>query len=162
MRAWSLPLGRWFGVHLRIHYFFLLLLFFCAASTSLSGIASWRGVVLWFLLLGAVLGREMVRAVTAAWHGLAVRSVLLLPIGGLFSYSSPEMSERAVEGSTQWALTIAGPASNLLFAALVALLIKGATSQVPLLALPLVTPAHLMRSTIWLNVALALINCIPA
>jgi CBS domain-containing protein len=162
MRAWSLPLGRWFGVHLRIHYFFLLLLLFCVLTTDFSGQSGWRGVMLWFLLFGAVLGREAARAMTAAWHGLAVRSVLLLPIGGLFSYSSPEMSERAIEGSTQWALTIAGPASNLLFAALVALLIKGATSEVPLLALPLVTPAHLMRSTIWLNVALALINCIPA
>ena len=43
MRAWSLPLGRWFGVHLRIHYFFLLLLFFCELSTNLAGIAWWRG-----------------------------------------------------------------------------------------------------------------------
>src|SRR5579872_143496 len=162
MRAWSLPLGRWFGVHLRIHYFFLLLLFFCAASTSLSGIASWRGVVLWFLLLGAVLGREMVRAVTAAWHGLSVRSVLLLPIGGLFSYASPEMGERASEGWPLVALTIAGPLANLLFALLVAGLIAGATSQVPIARLPIVTPLHLMRSAVWLNVAVAAINFVPA
>jgi len=43
------------------------------------------------LLFGAVLGREAARALTAAWHNLSVRSILLLPIGGLFSYSSPEM-----------------------------------------------------------------------
>ena len=162
MRAWSLPLGRWFGVHLRIHYFFILLLFFCVLSTNLSGGSSWRGVVLWFLLFGAVLCREAVRALTAAWHGLAARSVLLLPIGGLFSYASPEMAERASEGSPLAALTFAGPLANLAFAALLAGLILGATSQVPLVALPLVTPSHLMRSAIWLNVALALINCIPA
>lgn len=162
MRAWSLPLGRWFGVHLRIHYFFLLLLFFCAASTSLSGIASWRGVILWFLLLGAVLGRELARAVAAAWHGLAVRSVLLLPIGGLFSFASPEMGERASEGWPLIALTIAGPLANLLFAMLVAGLIAGATAQVPVAALPIVTPLHLMRSAVWLNVALAVINFVPA
>jgi CBS domain-containing protein len=140
-------------VHLRIHYFFILLLLFCVLSTNFSGLASWRGVLLWFLLFGAVVGREAARAMTAAWHGLAVRSILLLPIGGLFSYSSPEMAERAVEGSTQWALTIA---------VLVAALIKGSTAQVPIVALPVVTPAHLMRSTVWLNVALALINFIPA
>ncbi|MFZ0690947.1 MAG: peptidase M50, partial [Acidobacteriaceae bacterium] len=162
MRAWSLPLGRWFGVHLRIHYFFLLLLLFCLLSTNFSGISAWRGIFLWFLLFGAVLGREAARAMTAAWHGLAVRSILLLPIGGLFSYSSPDMAERAVEGSTQWALTLAGPISNLAFAALVAALIEGATSQVPIVTLPLVTAAHLMRSIVWLNVALALINFIPA
>jgi len=162
MRAWSLPLGRWFGVHLRIHYFFLLLLFFCVFSTTWSGAPMWRGMMLWFLLLGAVLGREAVRAVTAAWHGLGVRSILLLPIGGLFSYASPEMAEQAADGWPQTALTLAGPLANLAFAALVAALITGATAQVPLAALPIVTPAHLMRSTVWLNVALAAINCIPA
>lgn len=162
MRAWSLPLGRWFGVHLRIHYFFLLLLLFCVLSTNLSGTSAWRGVALWFLLFGAVLGREAARAMAAAWHGLAVRSILLLPIGGLFSYASPEMAEHASEGAPQWALAIAGPASNLLFAGIIAALISGASSQVPIAKLPIVTPAHLIRSIVWLNVALALINFIPA
>jgi len=162
MRAWSLPLGRWFGVHLRIHYFFLLLLLFCVLSTNLSGTAAWRGVALWFLLFGAVVGREAARALTAAWHGLAVRSILLLPIGGLFSYASPEMAEHANEGAPEWALAVAGPASNLLFAGIIAALIKGASSQVPIATLPIVTPAHLIRSIVWLNVALAVINFIPA
>ncbi len=162
MRAWSLPLGRWFGVHLRIHYFFLLLLFFCVFSTNLSGVAAWRGVMLWFLLLGAVLGREAARAVTAAYHGLAVRSILLLPIGGLFSYASPEMAEQAVTGWPQIAMTVTGPLANLGFAALVAALIAGASAEVPVARLPLVTPSHLMRSTVWLNIVLAAIHFIPA
>jgi Zn-dependent protease len=149
-------------VHLRIHYFFILLLLFCVLTTNFSGLSAWRGVMLWFLLFGAVLGREATRALTAAYHGLTVRSILLLPIGGLFSYSSPDMAERAVEGSAQWAMTLTGPLSNLAFAGLVAALIAGATSQVPIAALPIVTPAHLMRSAVWLNVALALINLIPA
>ncbi|HTV16235.1 MAG TPA: CBS domain-containing protein [Acidobacteriaceae bacterium] len=162
MRAWSMPLGRWFGVHLRIHYFFLLLLFFGVLSTSLANIASWRGVMLWCILVAAVLGRETVRALVAAWHGLSVRSILLLPIGGLFSYASPEMAEQAAEGWPQIALTVAGPIANLIAAALVAALIAGATAQVHVVALPIVTPSHLMRSVVWLNVALAVMNCIPA
>jgi Zn-dependent protease len=162
MRAWSMPLGRWFGVHLRIHYFFLLLLFFGILSSNLAGIAPWRGFVLWFLLFAAVLGREAVRALTAAWHGLSVRSILLLPIGGLFSYASPDMAEQAVEGWAQIALTVAGPIANLAVAALVAALIAGATPQVHVAALPIVTPSHLMRSVVWLNVTLAVMNCIPA
>jgi CBS domain-containing protein len=162
MRAWSLPLGRWFGVHLRIHHFFLLLLVFCVISTHLSGISDWRGIVLWFLLLGAVLGREVARAITAAWHGLSVRSILILPIGGLFSYASPEMAEHASDGAAQIAITAAGPLASFFFAALVTALIAGATTQVPVLALPIVTPLHLMRSVVWLNVALGLIHFIPA
>ena len=34
MRGWSFPLGRWFGVDLRIHMFFLLVLGFCLLSTG--------------------------------------------------------------------------------------------------------------------------------
>ncbi len=162
MRAWSLPLGRWFGVHLRIHYFFLLLLIFCVISTQLSGISAWRGIVLWFLLFGAVLGREIARAMVAAWYGLSVRSILLLPIGGLFSYATPDMAERASDGLPQWAITIAGPLANFFFAALITALILGATPHVPVAALPPVTPSHLMRSIIWLNVAIGIIHFIPA
>lgn len=162
MRAWSMPLGRWFGVHLRIHHFFLLLLVFCIVSTEFSGIAAWRGAVLWLLLVLAVLGREVVRAMTAAWNGLSVRSILLLPIGGLFSFASPEMAEQATDGRPQLALTAAGPLANFAFAGLIAALILGATPRVPIAALPIVTPAHLMRSAIWLNIALALMHFIPA
>jgi CBS domain-containing protein len=72
------------------------------------------------------------------------------------------MAEQASEGWAQTALTIAGPLANLAFAVLMAGLIRGATAQVPIFALPIVTASHLMRSTIWLNVALALINFLPA
>ena len=146
MRAWSLPLGRWFGVHLRIHYFFVLLLFFCAVSTNLAGVSAWRGVMLWILLLGAVLGRAVARAMTAAYQGLAVRSILLLPIGGLFSYASPEMAEQANSGPTLVAMMVAGPLSNLVFAALVAALIAGASAQVPIAVMPLITPSRARSS----------------
>jgi len=97
MRGWSFPLGRWFGVDLRIHTFFLLLLGFCLLSTGVDGVAAWRGIMLWLLLLLAVFVREVARLITAAYHDLHLRSILLLPIGGLFSYATPESAERAAE-----------------------------------------------------------------
>jgi Zn-dependent protease/CBS domain-containing protein len=162
MRGWSFPLGRWFGVDLRIHTFFLLLLGFCLLSTSVAGVAAWRGVMLWLLLLLAVFVREIARLITAAYHGLHLRSVLLLPIGGLFSYASPESAERAVEGRVQTTLALTGPLANLLFAAVVAALIVGASSGVPLAARPWITPSHLIRSTVWLSAMLGLLNLLPA
>jgi hypothetical protein len=42
MRGWSFPLGRWMGVDLRIHTFFLLLLGLCLLSTNLVNVQSWR------------------------------------------------------------------------------------------------------------------------
>src|ERR1700761_4835664 len=95
MRGWSFPLGRWFGVDLRIHTFFLLLLAFCLLSTSVAGVPAWRGLVLWMLLLMGVCVRETARGMLAAYHGRQRRSLLRLPIGGLSSYATPESAERA-------------------------------------------------------------------
>ncbi|WP_446745551.1 CBS domain-containing protein [Silvibacterium acidisoli] len=162
MRGWSLPLGRWFGIDLRIHTFFFLLLGFCLLTANVDGLGAWRGIIMWGLLLLAVFVRELARLIAAAYHGLQLRSILLLPIGGLFSYSTPESAERAVEGNTQRALALAGPLANVAFAAVVAALIAGASSAVPLSAHPLVTPHHLIRSTVWFSLMLAALHCLPA
>jgi Zn-dependent protease/CBS domain-containing protein len=162
MRGWSFPLGRWMGVDLRIHTFFLLLLGLCLLSTNLVNIPSWRAIMLWFILLLAVVVREVARVIVAAYHGVQLRSILLLPIGGLFSYANPDSAERAAEGSTQAWMAIVGPLANFAFAAAVGMLIAGASSQVNLFARPWVTPTHLMRSAVWLNVILGVLNFIPA
>jgi Zn-dependent protease/predicted transcriptional regulator len=162
MRGWSFPLGRWFGVDLRIHMFFLLLLGFCLLSTSVSGVASWRGIMLWCVLLMVVLVREIARVISAAYYGLQLRSILLLPIGGLFSYSNSESAERAQEEHVQTALAIAGPAASLLFAAVVAALIAGSAPSVSLIARPWIVPTHLMRSTVWLSAMLGVLHLVPA
>ncbi len=54
MRGWSFPLGRWMGVELRIHTFFILLLGICMAYTESVHLSMFRGVGLWLVLLGAV------------------------------------------------------------------------------------------------------------
>lgn len=162
MRGWSFPLGRWFGVDLRIHTFFLLLLAFCLLSTSVAGVAAWRGLMLWLLLLMVVFVREIARLILAAYHGLQLRSILLLPIGGLFSYANPESAERATGSRVQALLAATGPAANLVFAAVIAGMIVGSTPGVPLTAKPWVTPTHLMRSTVWLSAMLGLLNLLPA
>jgi Zn-dependent protease/predicted transcriptional regulator len=162
MRAWSFPLGRWFGVDLRIHMFFVLLLGFCLLETGVTGVSAWRGVTLWVLLLVVVFVREVARVITAAWYGLQIRSILLLPIGGLFSYTTPESAERAVEPRVQMALALTGPIASLLFAGIVAALILGATPAVSLTARPLITANHLMRSTVWLSAILGVLHLVPA
>jgi Zn-dependent protease/predicted transcriptional regulator len=162
MRAWSFPLGRWFGVDLRIHMFFVLLLGFCLLETGVTGVSAWRGIVLWLILLLVVFVREVARVITAAWYGLQIRSILLLPIGGLFSYTTPESAERAVEPRVQMALALTGPIASLLFAGIVAALILGATPAVSLTARPLITANHLMRSTVWLSAILGVLHLVPA
>jgi Zn-dependent protease/predicted transcriptional regulator len=162
MRGWSFPLGRWFGVDLRIHAFFLLLLAFCLLVTSMAGDSTWRGLMLWLVLLIVVFVREVARLIVAAYHGLQLRNVLLLPIGGLFSYANPESAERANDIRIQTVLSATGPIANLVFAGIVAGLIAGSTPGVPLTAKPWITPTHLMRSTVWLSLMLGLLNLLPA
>lgn len=162
MRGWSFPLGRWMGVDLRIHTFFLLLLGLCLLSTNLVNVSSWRAIMLWLVLLLAVVVREIARVIVAAYHGVQLRSILLLPIGGLFSYANPDSSERAGEGAVQTYMAVVGPLANFGFALAVGALIAGAAPQVAIFAKPWVTPLHLMRSTVWLNVILGVLNLVPA
>jgi CBS domain-containing protein len=162
MRGWSFPLGRWFGVDLRIHAFFLILLAFCLFSTSAGNVAGWRGVALWLVLLGAVAWREVARTIAAAYHRVSLRSILLLPIGGLFSYLDPESQERAAAAPGHLAIAAAGPLASFILAALIAGLVHGASPAVDLLGRPWISPTHLMRSAIWLNLALGLLNFFPA
>jgi Zn-dependent protease len=162
MRGWSFPLGRWMGVDLRIHTFFILLFGLCLLSTSLVNVATWRAITLWLILLLAVIVREVARVVVASYHGVQLRSILLLPIGGLFSYANPDSAERASQGAVQTSMAVIGPLTNLAFALAVGALIAGAAPQVEIFTKPWVTPTHLMRSTVWLNVILGVLNFIPA
>ena len=162
MRGWSFPLGRWFGVDVRIHAFFLLLTGPCMLGATAAGLDIWRGMMLWILLLAAVAVREIPRVIGTACFGLQIRNILLLPTGGLYAYANPESTERAASPKVQPTMAMIGPLSNLLFALIVAGLIAGASARVSLIEWPWITTAHLMRSTVWLNVFLGLIHILPA
>lgn len=162
MRSWSFPLGRWGGVDFRIHSFFVMLLGFCMLFASADKIGIGAGIALWLLMLFAVAVREVVRLIVAAWLGLGLRNVLLLPIGGLFAYSNPESQERAASGPALWVLALAGPIANIAFGGLATMLMLGASPQLDLLSQPWVGPTHLLRSFLWLNVLLGLLHLVPA
>ena len=162
MRGWSFPLGRWFGVHIRVHVLFALVLLICVISTDLPGLPLWRGVTLCVLLFICVMLREIVRLITASYYGVQMRSILLLPIGGLVSYANPDSAKRAQTGRAQTVIGIAGPAASLLFTAIFAGMILGAAPQVPVFARPWVTPEHLLRSLVWINLGLFVVHLLPA
>ncbi len=160
MRGWSIPLGRWVGVEMRVHVFFpLLALVFFGIS---AGDGWQRGLALFFILVGAIAVRETARRLVAAWLGLRLRAVLLLPIGGLFAYANPESQEIANQGVGQFAIALAGPVANLATAGMLTAAILGASGGVPLLDLPLITSADLLRSMVWMQFFLGVIHLLPA
>ena len=148
------------GVELRVHLFFPLLLF---VLVGISGTATWqRGAGLFFVLVAAVVVRETGRLLTAAWLGLRLRAVLLLPFGGLFAYATPESQEASNDGPGQFAIALAGPIANWLAALILAAAMLGAAPSIDLLSRPPLTPNHLLRSLVWMQALLGVFHLVPA
>ncbi len=162
MRGWSLPIGTFFGVEVRVHIFCLILLGLCIGYASMLEGNGGRGIVLWLLLLVSVAVREIARAFGAAWWGLKLRSILLLPTNGLFAYADGEATERANTPAMQRRLALIGPTANLLFGLTLASIVLTITPQVDFLVRPFILPGHLLRAFIWSNLLLGLLHLVPA
>jgi CBS domain-containing protein/Zn-dependent protease len=162
MRGWSFPLGRFFGVEVRIHAFFLLLLAMAIAAGTLAGASAGRVLMLWLLLLFAVVVREVARALAAAWFGLEVRGVLLLPTGGLMSYATLEATERAAEPGIERRMAAVGPVASISFSLLLAGIVLASAPGINLIDKPWISPTHLLRAAVWLNLLLGVVNILPA
>jgi CBS domain-containing protein len=160
MRGWTIPLGRWMGVEIRMHIFFPALALVCLGLSGASGFL--RGLGLFFLCVAAVVVREIARLIVAAYLNLRLRAVLLLPIGGLFAYANPESQEAANQGVGQFAMALTGPIVNCVTALMIAAASIGAGGDVRLLTRPLVTPDHLVRSMVWMQAGFGLLHLLPA
>jgi CBS domain-containing protein len=152
------------GVEMRVHLFFPLLALLCIALGVKDGPGGGpgRGLGLFMVLVVAVAVRETARLIVAAWLGLRLRAVLLLPIGGLFAYANPESQEGAGQGSAQFILAFTGPLANIATALVLTATFIGAGGNMHLFDLPLVTSAYLLRSMVWMQVGLAAIHMVPA
>ena len=160
MRGWSIPLGRWMGVEIRVHLFFPLLALVCLALSGSCGIG--RGLGMFVLLVAAVVVRETARLMVAAWLGLRLRAILLLPIGGMFAYADPESQEGSSQGGGQFALALAGPVANVATALLLAAAFLGASGDIKLFAQPWISAGVLVRSMVWMQAGLGLLHLLPA
>ena len=162
MRGWSFPIGRYFGVEVRIHAFFVLLLAMAIGVGSLVGATTGRVLTLWFLLLLAVVVREVARALAAAWFGLELRGILLLPTGGLMTYGTIDATERASLPAMQRRMAVVGPLASIGFGLLLGAIVLASAPGVNLIEKPWITPSHLLRAAVWLNLLLGAINLLPA
>jgi Zn-dependent protease/predicted transcriptional regulator len=162
MRGWSFPIGRFLGVDVRIHTFFLLLLGLSISYASMTGATGTRGFGLWLLLVLAVFVREVARAVGAAWLGLDVRSMLLLPTGSLLSYATPEATDLAATPEMQKRMGVIGPITNVAFGLLLAAIALTYSPDIDLYGQPWLSPSHLLRAAVWVNLLLGVLNLLPA
>ncbi len=159
----SFRIGRLFGIDVKVHWtFFLLLAFF--AFTGYQGSGSWTGALVATLVILAlfvcVLLHEFGHSLVAQRLGIVVPDITLLPIGGVARLKSlPERPWDEVK------IAIAGPLVNVVLAPIffaVALALGAGPLE----------PANILRGTGsvgqvfsylgLINVALVVFNMIPA
>jgi Zn-dependent protease/CBS domain-containing protein len=162
MRGWSFPAGRLFGVDIRIHVTFLFLLGFVWFSESLNmGVSGpGRGFALVAIIFGCVIVHELAHAVVAKRSGILVRSIVLLPIGGVTLMEDPSAGKSDPVRDIR--VAVAGPLINLIIAAVAGVIIVSFAPQVKLWAQPYVHAANLPRSLFWSNLFLGAFNLLPA
>jgi Zn-dependent protease len=149
-------------VDVRIHLTFLFLLAFVwfTQSAAMGASGPGRGLALVGIVFGCVVLHELGHALVARRYGLVVRSILLLPIGGMtfMEEPGPERSDPARDIR----IAVAGPLVNLLIAGIAALVILAVAPHTKLWGEPLVHVGNLPRSLVWSNVFLGLFNLLPA
>ncbi len=164
VQRWSLSLGHWAGIHVRIHIFLLL---FAVLSLAYMPAELYRPAFLTLAVAVASLAlHEAAHALAALRVGGKVDTVILGPVGGLVSPRVPD------EPEVQLFVALAGPIVHLslvVFAA-VGLALAGYTDILKLLN-PLNlnldydssnTWLFLGKITLWLNWMLMLLNLLPA
>jgi len=156
--GWSVKIGSVAGTAVRIHVTFLLFLAWIFGVYYISGgpQAAWSGLAFLLLLFLCVLLHEFGHIFAARAFGVSTPDVILLPIGGV------SRLERIPEKPSQeFLIAIAGPAVNLVIAA-VLILLSGAHFQLANLSALDATNSSLIDRLAAVNLFLAVFNLIPA
>src|SRR5947208_7012119 len=111
MKSWSLPVGKFFGIRVFIHWTFwiLILWIFLMHIRGDDGFSQglW-GALFVLALFGCVVLHEFGHALTAKRFGVNTRDITLYPIGGISSFES--MPEKPAH---ELLISLAGPAVNI-------------------------------------------------
>src|SRR5947208_11734662 len=130
MRTWSIPAGHIFGVEIRIHASFLLLVFFAGIGQpgAIANINPTRGIALAGIIFGSVILHELGHALVARHSGLPARAIVLLPIGGvtIFDEAQPALPANWKRDAR---IAVAGPMVTFVIAAISAVFLAVAMPQ---------------------------------
>ena len=153
----SFPIGRIFGVDLRVHATLPPLLALALLYAAAANVGLLRGFGLCAALLFGIIVREIARALTAAWSGLHLRALLIFPVGGVMAFASAHDIE---PGSTRL-ITMVTPIANLATGLLLLGLAYGIDPQVHLFTQPWISAAHVLRSFVWTQFLLGAVSLLP-
>jgi stage IV sporulation protein FB len=153
--TWTLQIGTVLGIPIRIHVTFVLLLFWFGFAATSRGESPVRAVVFLLLLFACVALHELGHAAMAQRFGVRTGEIVLYPIGGIARLES------IPQGTAELLIALAGPAVNVVLAALIAgLLVALGLPLVP--ASVAVLEGSLLHQLLAANMTLFLFNLIPA
>jgi len=119
--SWSIKLFRIKGIDIRVHLTFVLILIWAASrwGVTMRGgtIGALYGILVILLLFVCVTIHELAHSLNAMRFGIKVRNITLLPIGGI-----SQMEEIPRKPSEELRMSLAGPLSNFIIAAILLLL----------------------------------------
>lgn len=147
---------RIFGVPVRFHFTFVLLLVFLL-FLGVSGRQSGPATALYVLaLFGSVLLHELGHAVVARRYGVKTEEIVMFPIGGV-----ARLDRNLGPGEELW-IAVAGPAVNLVLAAAILGYLHATGALVHPERLMDATDENLLERIAVGNLMLALFNLLPA
>jgi Zn-dependent protease len=155
---WSINAGRIFGIKLRIHLTFFLLLLYVFFSDIKQGFGQ-AGLSVLFVcaIFACVVIHELSHSLVARRFGREPKSITLLPIGGVAA-----IDMMPTKPSQEIAISIVGPATNIVIAILLALF-GGVKMAVALSNNSGLTASQIfITDLIAANIVLAVFNLIPA
>jgi Zn-dependent protease/predicted transcriptional regulator len=165
MRSWSIPLGRLFGIEIRLHLTFLFLLAFVWSTEGATQDANTvlRGLALVGIILASVMLHEVGRALATRGSGFSAKGIILLPIGGVPIFDEGHAIPDPVNAwKRDIRIAVSGQMVNFLVAGLAALILLATIPNFSLTARPVLHSNTLLRSIVWANLGLGLLNLLPA
>ena len=156
---WSLKIGRFSGIDVRMHITFLLLVGWVAFLHWRQGqsvAAAFMGVGFILAVFLCVVLHEFGHSLAARRYGIKTRDIILLPIGGvarLEKLPSNPMQELWV--------ALAGPAVNIFIAALIFIWLKLTAAFDPFSGVAATADLFLQRLLV-VNLFMVIFNMIPA
>jgi Zn-dependent protease/CBS domain-containing protein len=156
--SWSFPIGTVKGTVIRLHVTFLLFLLWIGVTHYAQGgrQAALEGVLFISLLFLCVLLHEFGHVFAARRYGVQTPDITLLPIGGV-----ARLERIPEKPSEELVVALAGPAVNVVIAALLFLALGGLPSMGD--GTQVQNPGvGLLGRLAWVNISLVVFNLIPA
>ncbi|HUB92795.1 MAG TPA: site-2 protease family protein [Candidatus Saccharimonadales bacterium] len=142
MAADSLRIGSVWGIKISLHWTFILLMLFILLLSTINLF------IVFLLLFVCVFIHELAHSRTAIRNKIRVSEIILTPIGGASMIDNP-----LVEPRTEFNIAIAGPTMSFLL---------GGIFGVAAALSPPGTLAFILQTTFELNIALGILNILPA